>query len=597
MRRHIKITESQWRHFVGKPLTEEHHAVRDTELWDKVEKTAEYLIQNSDTLYRSYNAGIYPRMPEGLIRLDFRNDEHCAYNPKYDIVSVGLELIRDCAETNDVRKLASLIYHEMGHQTNVTKSGKAASEINKDFIHPYWLSLDHDLYEHSVSTLYIFYTRELKARCFEATMYLKQSKELPSLEKYYSNRCTDITRMREFIALLEKTAQEGKDGKNSSLITGLASEMNNRRLFSTHVPDNPSFQSQAKMVLGWFHRQFDWFKKRVDKIYYDFKSGQVQESKEITVSKQENDVKYPFEIINDYICEWKHVADEVERLSPKVSKELIVGLNNVGYEDDGEGNLVKSISGHYHLTARNGLVCKLSVSAYQRYFKTQEKVNEFVQRQKFTPDECWTSFRSPKLAIMVFQTYNVGTDRKFKKEKFIEAVQHEINHVFEQLNRGEMYKETPFYTFSRLGVNRKDEPTRMLANLLYASAQEEQQSFANGLSAVMTDMENPFPKKEDLHETDCMKWLNRLRAAIIYFEQNENDDEINSLVRQYTNHNVSWIINYGKRQYERFNKLVADVIYRQREINSKTCGFHCDFSADSLTEGYSIPTKWHWWCI
>lgn len=282
----VKITESQYRILTKQGLiNEKHHAIRDTNLWDKVEKTAKYLIDNAHDIYRLYNKGFRPNLPEDLLNVDFRNDEHCAYTPKYNSISVGLELIMDCAGNNDVRRLASLIYHEMGHQTNVTKSGQATSEINKDFSHPFWFSLDQELYDYACETLYKFYTRELKARCFEATMFLKQSKTFPTLEEYYNNRCTDITEMRKFIDVLEKAAQEGPKGKNSSLITGLASEMNHMKVGNTHAPINPSFQSQAKMVLGWFHRQFDWFKKRVDKIYYDFKAG-------ITESTVLDEVRY-----------------------------------------------------------------------------------------------------------------------------------------------------------------------------------------------------------------------------------------------------------------------------------------------------------------
>lgn len=258
-------------------LNEVHHASDENDLQKQTVETAKYLIQNADKIISAYENEFIIHIPKNLLHVNFSDGTSCGYQPNTNSVSLGIECIKDAAKTNDVRRLASLLYHELGHRTNVVKSNKASSEIEKDFLQPFFIRMGKDEYRDTLSTIYLFYSRELKARCFEATMFLKQSKTLPSLEEYYSDRCTNITKMRSFIQRLETVAKQGKDGPDSYLITDIAREMNRKKRGNTHKPMSPSFNSQARMVLGWFYRQFEWFKKRVDKIYADFKTLKIGE--------------------------------------------------------------------------------------------------------------------------------------------------------------------------------------------------------------------------------------------------------------------------------------------------------------------------------
>lgn len=252
-------------------LVETHHASRENDIEGKAVELAKFLIQNVDKAIIAQENNLTFNTPDSLPHILLNDGTRCAYIPNTNTVSIGIERITNAAQNNDIRRLASLIFHEMGHQVNVVKSNKAASEIVSDFEKPFFFKMPDNEYKDTLSTIYIFYTRELKARCFEATMFLKQSDVLPSLEEYYSDRCTDITRMKNFIERLENAANQGKDGPDAHLIKDIATEMNRKKVGNTHVPESPSFNSQSRMVIGWFKRQFDWFKRRIDKIYADAK--------------------------------------------------------------------------------------------------------------------------------------------------------------------------------------------------------------------------------------------------------------------------------------------------------------------------------------
>lgn len=263
----ISLTESELRQII---LTEIHHAL-DEGLIEVADNIASYFINMADDiskytqnpnnyvedLSKVFNCG--QTIGDMLFRLV--KGTNCGYDPAHNSIYIGIDNIL----TKNQQALASLIYHELGHKINHIKSD-SSSQLKKDFDTPLFLSMKDDEYKDISRKIYRFQTRELKARCFEATMWLKHCKEIPSLKEYYDNRCTDITLMKEFIDYLKSC--------NENIIDSLYKEI---------IPDgfwkvihNPNITSDIKRdkVLTWFITQYKWFKKRIDKIYYDYVNQQ-----------------------------------------------------------------------------------------------------------------------------------------------------------------------------------------------------------------------------------------------------------------------------------------------------------------------------------
>ena len=263
----ISLTESELRKII---LTEIHHAL-DEGLIEVADNIASYFINMADDiskytqnpnnyvedLSKVFNCG--QTIGDMLFRLV--KGTNCGYDPAHNSIYIGIDNIL----TKNQQALASLIYHELGHKINHVKSD-SSSQLKKDFDTPLFLSMKDDEYKDISRKIYRFQTRELKARCFESTMWLKHCKEIPSLKEYYDNRCTDITLMKEFIDYLKSC--------NENIIDSLYKEI---------IPDgfwkvihNPNITSDIKRnkVLTWFITQYKWFKKRIDKIYYDYLNQQ-----------------------------------------------------------------------------------------------------------------------------------------------------------------------------------------------------------------------------------------------------------------------------------------------------------------------------------
>lgn len=257
------------RETIEKVLLEYHHSNDDGDLQQMCINTAKYLVNNCDeVISKGWCEGVDGEMIGVSIISNIRKTiPYAAYDPSTGVIQVGDGTIIKCAENNDVRRLASLIYHEAGHKTNHEKSD-SAREVFKDVQVPMFVKFDQDVYEAYSKVLYRFNTREMKARCFEATMFLRQSDTLPSLDEYYGDRCTDLTMMKQFIEMLTNMARsENPTSEDKYVVNELYKNIFNKFFKDGNVPH----EIKGDKLVNYFTKKYKWFKTRIDKIYYDFK--------------------------------------------------------------------------------------------------------------------------------------------------------------------------------------------------------------------------------------------------------------------------------------------------------------------------------------
>lgn len=131
------------------------------------------------------------------------------------------------------------------------------------------LKLDSEKYQNIMKILYRFKLHEMKARCFETTMFLKQNiNNNISLKNVYDNRCSDITLMQNFIDFLKSNIQQNNTNQeNQYIITELYNTIYNKFFFNK---SNLNTQQMANKLFKHFQKKLLWFKNRIDKIYYDY---------------------------------------------------------------------------------------------------------------------------------------------------------------------------------------------------------------------------------------------------------------------------------------------------------------------------------------
>ena len=273
----ININENQYN-----MILEYHHAYGNG-LEDDAEKIAYIAV---DMVKRGYSIKTYY-----INSLDKKitvklGDTDCFCDNYGEFIVVGRKFAEEAISSNDIQRLSSLIYHELGHLTNVVKSndGKRffnSSQTRRDFINPLFLFLDNNDERDITHILYRFHYRELRARCFETTMFLKKNKNKNiTIQDIYNDRCSDITLMRGFIKLLEQGEIEGPESKYGKILNDIskATWRHNGRFgwlksIGKHGKYKVSWKYNARKTINYFNERYLWLKKRVDKIFCDYKQG------------------------------------------------------------------------------------------------------------------------------------------------------------------------------------------------------------------------------------------------------------------------------------------------------------------------------------
>lgn len=169
------------------------------------------------------------------------------------------------------QRLASLIYHELGHAVNyynvMKNGGNYEKEAGMDIKTPIFGNADRKTYEWLRHSLYRFQKRELKARCFETTEFLNAAVKPVTLQELYNNRCTDITLMRQFVKYLSSIQS---DSDASYIINDLYKEITGK--YEDEIR-NTDWNKKYKRVASFFNKRLDDFTKRINKIYTDYKLG------------------------------------------------------------------------------------------------------------------------------------------------------------------------------------------------------------------------------------------------------------------------------------------------------------------------------------
>lgn len=180
----------------------------------------------------------------------------------WNTLKISKSVVDRAIESNDKSKLLSAIYHELGHMTNVIKSNNI-SQIRTDFNVPYFFKLSQDEYIKMSKILYRFRQSEMKARCFETTMLLRQRPDM-TLQEIYDNRCSDITMMQDFINYL-------KSNENSEKYNYIITELYKTLFNKIFTVNQVNIDKMKIRVIKYFTKKLLWFKKRIQKIYYDSK--------------------------------------------------------------------------------------------------------------------------------------------------------------------------------------------------------------------------------------------------------------------------------------------------------------------------------------
>ena len=247
----------------------EYHHVYDNGLYNDALNISNEVINN-------FKKGWTGKYPIKYRSSSFSNNEYIIYVYLIDsdvsrfeawsTIRISKSLVEDAINTSNSQKLLSIIYHELGHMVNLTKSN-SLGQIRKDIYVPLMLGIKDTDYMRISKILYRFNINEMKARCFETAMYIRQNIDKNiSIKDVYDNRCSDITLMRDFVNYLHNCSIKELNDNDKIIINSLYDSLYNKNIIKKSLL---SINKKANKLYNFFNIRLTFFKRKIDKIYND----------------------------------------------------------------------------------------------------------------------------------------------------------------------------------------------------------------------------------------------------------------------------------------------------------------------------------------
>lgn len=174
------------------------------------------------------------------------------------------------------------------------------------------------------------------------------------------------------------------------------------------------------------------------------------------------------------------------------------------------------------------------------------------------------------------------------------VVQHELNHIFQQIYANDNYKFDNRYFSSINKLNSTDEQQKEIAQLIYYLQPEEISSFVNGMYGEVTQIFKSENNTEDINDlikrsetwnimVNCQNYLNNLI-------NNQNISELNILLQNYDITYDKFIRIYSKRLNILKNKVGKCIIKIKMDLfNLKECSIVMTFGVLNETLKRNVP--------
>lgn len=128
-----------------------------------------------------------------------------------------------------------------------------------------------------------------------------------------------------------------------------------------------------------------------------------------------------------------------------------------------------------------------------------------------------------------FTTYAKLTPSREYRMKIKDAIFHELNHFYENMMMGHGYYNVEIGAISQENLYSPEEPKRMLAHILYASHEGEQNAMCAELYGQLLRCNLHRPKHSDAYD-----WLENLYIAHDYLINHKDDPELLKAIKEYS---------------------------------------------------------------
>lgn len=214
------------------------------------------------------------------------------------------------------------------------------------------------------------------------------------------------------------------------------------------------------------------------------------------------------------------VSDEVLECTDEMFKQFLNEFNNRSKERT-DGNINVS-----------GKLGEKSINATLSW-------TNCVNIEDVTPPEGESIYRGKGLLILVNITFCLYKN-SIKGGKYLDEIErallHEVNHVFEQMTSGFGYFHGEVMAVAKTYLHSKNVYDRMLAHIIYASDESEQNAMCAELYRHCVQERNLLNRNGQYEiKPSAYEWLENLYIAHDFLIKHRNDVQMKDALRKYSN--------------------------------------------------------------
>lgn len=264
--------------------------------------------------------------------------------------------------------------------------------------------------------------------------------------------------------------------------------------------------------------------------------------------------------INTLINEELGINDEIKAQTEILYSTLKEYLASIKSNTFSNGIGSKKVNFIFKVTFKK-ISFNIHVDVTYLNFKDRQYYEEYLKKNNIE-NNGESSFRQigkKIFSMMNLNFYGISGDMSSVKE----LVHHELTHIYQQFQMNHSFNDNFHYSDAASNLYNENEKEKIIAWLMYMSANEEQDAAISGAYSFFEENYNDNDEiNKVLYQTVAYQWLLKYKEYISFIDKNTNDDELKNAISKYFV-NVNTFHNYIKKSYHRlklkFAKLVVKV--------------------------------------
>lgn len=294
------------------------------------------------------------------------------------------------------------------------------------------------------------------------------------------------------------------------------------------------------------------------------------------------------EEINQMILETLTISDEVFALSDHATNIINQQLSTEINQKRSQNQNAKQLSGDFNFilpATLDNKTWKITTFVHYEWFKDEKTVKKLniempthLDANSMVRIEKRISIISLRLVIPIIGNKTVGM--------FSMAIQHELNHIYQQIKMGHTYAGIQQYRDNVSDMyHHEDESVRTISTLLYRLLPNEQDAFVNGLYNEVKQKCSENPEAiidEVIKSTQTYTFLSWCRRTLSDIEK--NPDRFIDTIKQRGYGQMDTFLKKMNLLLKRYQSKVAHCIIRLKNDHYGVLEGYVRFNFGSLTE-------------